>query len=221
MPANNIYIINRSGECFSNRIEAGKLLAASVKSYVSDASVILGIPRGGIIIADAIAKELSAELDVMLVKKIGAPANPEFAIGAIGEEEAKFINQDVLKSMHISKEYVEQEKENKLKEIKLKAEFYRRIKQKVSLKNKTVIITDDGVATGATMQAAAWATRQENPKKIIIALPVGPEETLEQLSKEVDQIICLRVPEFFTAVGQFYIDFPQIEDSEVAKILKS
>jgi len=215
----NLYIVSRVSTPFSNRIEAGKLLAENIKGIVSLESVVLGIPRGGIIIANEVAKALCVELDIVLSRKIGAPLNPEFAIGAVSEDGSLFVNEETLRQENISKNYIEREKNRQMREMQRRTEVYRSMKQKVILKGKTVIISDDGVATGATMQAAVWAIRQEKPERIILALPVAPYDTLKKLAEEVDEVVCLRVPDFFSAVGQFYVDFPQVEDNEVLAIL--
>ncbi|MCK9573281.1 MAG: phosphoribosyltransferase [Candidatus Omnitrophica bacterium] len=215
----NLHIVSRASTPFSNRIEAGKLLAENIKGIVSFKSVILGIPRGGIIIANEVARALCAEFDVVLSRKIGAPSNPEFAIGAVSENGDIFINEGVLRQENISKNYIEREKLCQMRVMQLRAESYRQIKRKVILTGKTVVISDDGVATGATMQAAIWAIRQEKPGRIVLALPVAPYDTLKKLAEEVDEIGCLPLPDLFSAVGQFYIDFPQVEDNEVLAVL--
>jgi predicted phosphoribosyltransferase len=204
---------------FSSRVEAGKLLADNIKNIVSAKSIVLGIPRGGIIVANEIAKKLKLQLDIVLSRKIGAPLNPEFAIGAVSEDGNIFTDEDILRREKINKDYIERESKFQIQEIQRRIKKYRQVKEKISLKDKTVIITDDGVATGATMHAAAWSAQGDKPKKIIVALPVGPEDTLKRLKDSVDEVICLRVPDFFSAVGQFYADFPQIEDEEVLALL--
>jgi len=204
---------------FSSRVEAGKLLADNIKNIVSAKSIVLGIPRGGIIVANEIAKKLKLQLDIVLSRKIGAPLNPEFAIGAVSEDGNIFTDEDILRREKINKDYIERESKFQIQEIQRRIKKYRQVKEKISLKDKTVIITDDGVATGATMQAAAWSAQGDKPNKIIVALPVGPEDTLKRLKDSVDEVICLRVPDFFSAVGQFYADFPQIEDEEVLALL--
>ncbi|MDD4954865.1 MAG: phosphoribosyltransferase family protein [Candidatus Omnitrophica bacterium] len=216
----NLRIISRSSEPFKNRVEAGKLLAKELRQKANSGTVVLGVPRGGVVVAGEIAGILSLEMDIVLSRKIGAPFNPEYAIGAVSEDGKAFINPEALREVNSEDEYVKKEKELQTTEIKRRSELYRRIKPKVIIKDRTVIICDDGVATGTTMQAAIWALRQESCGKIILALPVAPYETIIRLSKEADETIVLRVPEFFAAVGQFYLDFPQIEDSEVIEILK-
>lgn len=216
----NLQIISRSSESFKDRAEAGKLLAKELKKITIDEAVVLGIPRGGIVIAKEIAQVLSLEADIVLSRKIGAPFNPEYAIGAVSEDGMVFINSQALYQAHPDDDYIKKEKGHQMQEIKRRIEAYRKVKPKVTLKAKTVIICDDGVATGATMQAAIWAAKQEGCSKIIIALPVAPYDTITRLAKEADETIVLRVPAFFAAVGQFYMDFPQVEDSEVIELLK-
>jgi len=215
----NLHILSYESKPFSSRVEAGKLLADNIKNIVSAKSIVLGIPRGGIIVANEIAKKLKLQLDIVLSRKIGAPLNPEFAIGAVSEDGNIFTDEDILRREKINKDYIERESKFQIQEIQRRIKKYRQVKEKISLKDKTVIITDDGVATGATMQAAAWSAQGDKPNKIIVALPVGPEDTLKRLKDSVDEVICLRVPDFFSAVGQFYADFPQIEDEEVLALL--
>ncbi|MFA5008478.1 MAG: phosphoribosyltransferase family protein [Candidatus Omnitrophota bacterium] len=216
----NLHIISHSNESFKDRFEAGKLLAKELKKIAGRNAVILGIPRGGVVVAYELAKELSIESDIVLSRKIGAPLNPEFAIGAVSEDGKIFINKQALRQVHIDEEYINKEKEFQMQEIKRRINLYRKIKPKVILKEKTAIICDDGVATGTTMQAAIWAAKQEGCARAVLALPVAPYDTITRLAQEADETIVLRVPDFFTAVGQFYMDFPQVEDSEVIELLK-
>lgn len=216
----NLHIVSYSSEPFKDRVEAGSLLAKELKKRIKGDAIVLGIPRGGVVIAKEIAKILSIEMDIVLSRKMGAPFNPEYAIGAVSEDGKVFINQEVPYEAGVNDDYIKKEKELEMQEIKRRIEFYRKIKSKVILKNKTAIVCDDGIATGTTMQAAIWVLRQEGCKKIIIALPVAPNETITRLAKEADETIVLRVPQFFAAVGQFYMDFPQVEDNEVIELLK-
>lgn len=216
----NLHIISYRSEPFQDRAEAGRLLSKELKKIISSEAVVLGIPRGGVIIAKEIAQELSIEADIVLSRKIGAPFNLEFALGAVSEDGKVFINEEVLSQVHADSDYIKKEKEHQMQEIKRRIESYRKIKPKISLKKRTVIICDDGVATGTTMQAAIWSARQEGCARIIVALPVAPYDTLAKLAREADEVIVLRVPEFFAAVGQFYMDFPQVKDSEVIELLK-
>ncbi len=215
-----IRIISQSSERFESRKAAGTLLAAELKKLKGEAAVVLGIPRGGMIVACELALALDADLDIVLSRKLGAPHNPELAIGAVGEDGKVFLNENVVGYLSVGDDYVRVEKERQMLEIKRRIALYRKVLPKVALNERTVIVTDDGVATGATMQAALWSVRQEGPKKLIAALPVGPPETLEMLSQDADEIICLRAPEFFAAVGQFYSQFTQVEDKELLELLR-
>lgn len=215
----SLRIISRSNVPFNGREEAGMLLAEKLKGYGGQDSVVLGIPRGGIIIAEKIADSLGAELDIVLSHKLGAYFNPELAIGAISEDGKVFLNEEILSQVNVEPSYIEKEKAAQLAEMKERIQKYRKIRPKAPLKNKIVIVTDDGIATGATMQAALWAARQEHPKKLIAALPVGPMDSLERIAGDTDELLCLRVPAFFSAVGQFFLDFAQVTDEEVLKIL--
>jgi len=210
-------IVSRSGEAFVDRVEAGRLLAAELGQWRGRHAVVLGIPRGGLVVGHELARALDADLDVVLARKLGAPGSPEFAIGAVAEDGRLFLrNADT----YADADYIEREKTAQLHEIALRAARYRAIRRKVSLAGRPVILTDDGIATGATMQAAIWAARQESPQEIIVAVPVGPEDSLEMLSHEADWCICLRVPPLFAAVGQFYLAFEQVPEDEVLAILR-
>ncbi len=215
-----LLIFSQNQQGFKDRKEAGQILAEKLDNLRDSNPVILGIPRGGLVVAQEVANYLEADLDIVLSRKLGAPGNSELAIGAISEDGKLFLNEAIASQVSAENAYVQQEKEHQLIEISRRIERYRKVRPKVSLKERTVIITDDGVATGATMQAAIWAVKQEKPAKAIVALPVGPPQTLERLAKDADEIICLNAPAYFGAVGQFYDSFDQTEDEEVVKILK-
>jgi putative phosphoribosyl transferase len=212
-------IVSDSGKPFGGRVEAGRLLAQQLQEYRGQKAVVLGIPRGGVIIAQQIAIELEADFDIVLSHKLGAPGNPELAIGAICEDGKLFIDERTSSYVGADENYIRQEKARQLKEISRRVELYRKVLAKLSLKSRIIIITDDGVATGATMQAALWAVRQEKPKKIIAALPVGPMDSLEKLSEDADETICLQAPPYFAALSQFYSLFTQVEDEELLQVL--
>jgi len=182
--------------------------------------VVLGIPRGGIIIANEIALNLDANLDIILTHKLGAPYNSELAIGAVSEDGRHFIVNDIAFGTRADNTYIEQEKGWQMQELQRKVKLYRAVLPKLPLADRTVIVTDDGVATGSTMQAAIWSIWREKPKKVVLALPVGPPDTVLCLSKGVDETICLKTPHDFQALGRFYQDFPQIEDEQLLKILQ-
>lgn len=213
-------IVSYSDKPFADRVEAAKLLAKELREFRGKNAVVLGIPRGGIVIAKEIASALEARLDIVLTHKLGAPGNPELAIGAITEDGKIFLNEMLTSRMDAKSVYLKQEKERQLAVIKLRVEQYRKILAKAPLKDSIVIITDDGVATGATMKAALWAARQEHPRALIAALPVGPQDAIRELAQDADDVVVLRSPSFFGAIGQFYLDFSQVEDEEVLEILK-
>lgn len=215
-----LHIISHNQVSFKNRQQAGRLLGEELKRLRLKADVVLGIPRGGIIVAQEVAQTLNADLDIVLAHKLGAPGNPELAIGSVSEDGRLFLNELLASHVGAGDVYIQQEKARQLIEIKRRIETYRVIRPKVSLKDKTVIVTDDGVATGATIEAVLWSIRQEQPEKLIVALPVGPPDTIEKLAEETDELICLATPPFFSAVGQFYVQFPQVSDEEVLEILK-
>ena len=212
-------IVSRTNEPFLDRSEAGKLLAAELADYRGKEPVVLGIPRGGIVLAREIVGALGGELDVVLAHKLGTPGHAELAMGSVSEGGRVFLNEDVVTSVNVSSEYIEAEKARQLAQIRRRIELIRKVRPKVPLKGRTVIVTDDGVATGATTQAAFWAVAMEQPEKLVAAIPVGPEETVSRLAKYVDEMICLRAPPVFYAVGQFYARFNAVEDEDTLSIL--
>ncbi|MDO8577734.1 MAG: phosphoribosyltransferase family protein [Dehalococcoidales bacterium] len=214
-----IRIISTSSTGFENREEAGRLLAAELSEYHNQNAVVLGIPRGGIVPAREIARALDAELDIVLARKLRMLGFEELAIGSVAEDGKLFLNHEVVGQFGVVEAYIQQEKAHQLAEIKRRTELFRRVRPKVPLKGRIVIVTDDGVATGATAQAALWSVRLEHPKKLVVAMPVGPEDTIRRLAEDVDEMLCLRVPPLFSAVGQFYEQFNPVEDEDVLRIL--
>ncbi len=215
-----IRIISRSGELFQDRQEAGRLLAEELRQFIREETVALGIPRGGVIVAREIARVFKAEFDIVLAHKLGSPGHPELAIGSVSENGKTFLNQMLVRGLGVSDEYIEEERVRQLVEIRRQANLIRRVRPKVPLSGKTVIIVDDGVATGATAQAAIWSVRLENPARLILALPVGPKETVDKLSEDVDDVICLRAPEGFAGVRQSYLRFAPIYDDAILSVLE-
>jgi len=200
-------------------MEAGSLLARQLEK-IGIPLVVLGIPRGGVVVAREIAHALQADLDMVLAHKLGAPGNPELAIGAVCEDGKLFLDEEISSYMGVDGDYIKREKNRQLQEIARRVRRYRNILPKIPLAGRVVVVTDDGVATGATMQAALWAVRQEDPEKIVAALPVGPPDSLERLSQAADETICLQAPPFFSAISQFYSYFNQVEDEELLEILQ-
>ncbi len=213
-------ILSLSSAPFKNREEAGKLLAGELIEYRGQKAVVLGIPRGGVTVASEIAKALDTELDIALSHKLGTPGHEELAMGSISEDGTLFLNQELIREWDIGEVYIQQEKTRQMAEIKRRTALIRKVRPKIPLEGRIVIVVDDGVATGATTQAALWAVRMEQPKKMIAAIPVGPEDTIRRLAEDVDEMVCLRMPPLFEAVGQFYEQFHPVEDEEVLRILK-
>ncbi len=214
-----IRILSRESRMFNDRKEAGQILGRELREYRGQNAVVLGIPRGGIIVAREIALEIDAELDIVLAHKLRSPGYTELAMGSISEEGRIFLNEEVVNELGVKQPYIDQEGKRQLAEISRRIEMFRNRRTKVALSGRIVIVADDGVATGATTQAALWSVRLEKPKKLICAIPVGPEDTILRLSKDVDEMIVLRSPPMFMAVGQFYSHFNPVEDEEVAEIL--
>ena len=206
---------------FADRRQAGKLLAQMLTPFAAEAPVVVGILRGGIVIGSEIAGTLNVELDIALSRKIGAPSNPELALGAVSENGKIFLNRHILSLYPNEQDYIRQETRRQMDVIKSRQRMYRKIRAKIPLARRTVIVADDGIATGSTMRATLWALRQENPRRLIAAIPVGPHDTLEELAQDADAIVCVRVPPFFGSIGQFYIAFEQLDDERVIAILES
>jgi putative phosphoribosyl transferase len=213
-------ILSRSGERFRDRREAGELLAAELGRYRAKQAVVLGIPRGGMVIAAELGRALEAEVDIVLAHKLRTPGQAELAMGSVSEDGKLFLNMEVVQGLDIGEAYIQQEKARQMAEIARRTGLFRGVRPKVDLAGRTVIVTDDGVATGATTQAALWAVRLEKPAGLVAALPVGPEETIARLSGDVDEMVCLRTPPFFAAVGQFYARFDPVDDQDVLRILE-
>ena len=205
---------------FSDRRAAGRRLAAALE-HLKDTPelVVMAIPRGGVVVGAEVAIALGAELDVVIPRKIGAPGNPELAMGAIAGDGALVLNENVVARLGIDSAYIEREKNRQLQEIQRRREAYLNGRSGTDVSGKTVVLVDDGLATGSTALAAARALRRQDPARIILAVPVAPSETVTRFRSEVDEIVCLETPAFFQAVGQFYGDFGQTTDDEVVRIL--
>jgi predicted phosphoribosyltransferase len=210
-----------SGKSYADRREAAHRLAGNLADHGVYHPLILGIPRGGVVIADVVSSELDADLDIVLTRKLGAPGNPELAIGAITESGTILIQEQIADRVGADEEFIQQEKARQFAEIRSRRARYRSVLPKASLEGRVVILVDDGIATGATMQASMWAAREERPDRIVVAVPVGGQDAIDRLSREADEVICLHVPEYFYAIGQFYEDFGQVSDDEVMEILRT
>ena len=203
-----------------NRAQAGVLLSQELLDLSGRGAVVLGIPRGGLLVAQALAERIQADLDIVLSRKLGVPGQEELAFGALSEDGEIFLNQDVMQQIFIPGSYIQQEKEHQQTEIARRKRLIREILTKVNLNHRIAIVTDDGAATGATLQAAIWTLRREQPDKLIAAIPVASDEAVSRISGDVDELVCLRMPEYFMAVGQFYLQFAQVTDEQVLEILK-
>ncbi|HCG98466.1 MAG TPA: phosphoribosyltransferase [Actinobacteria bacterium] len=204
---------------FKDRIDAGKTLAMRLLEYKDTDAVVFAIPRGGVVVGYEVARALNLKLDVVIPRKIGAPGNPELAIGAVVTRDHPMINQTLVSQLNISASYIEQEIDNQLQEIERRRQLYLGGRPPHGVQGQVILLVDDGLATGYTALAAIRAVKQENPGKLVLAVPVAPRDTYELLKKEVDEIVCVEVHELFFAVGQFYEVFTQTTDAEVTEIL--
>jgi predicted phosphoribosyltransferase len=205
---------------FKDRKDAGTQLAEQLKEYIGQENmIVLALPRGGVVTGVEIAKRLRAPLDVLLVRKIGHPWQPELAVGAISETGNIVYNEDVVASAGVTKEYMRGEAARQREEIARRQQLYRNGRKLVNLRGKTVILVDDGVATGATMKAAVETLKRQQVGKLVVAVPVAPPGTAEELQKTANVFVCLDMPEDFMSVGSYYEDFMQVTDAEVMKLL--
>jgi putative phosphoribosyl transferase len=206
---------------FADRSEAGKLLGKALDRYRGDNVVVLALPRGGVPVAAEVASYLKAPLDLLLVRKIGVPAQPELAMGAIidGDDPIVVRNEDVIRLAWVSAAEFDKSCERELAEIERRRRLYVGNRHHVDVKSRIAIIVDDGIATGATVRAAIRGIRRRKPCSIVLAVPVAPPETIEALRKEADDVICLEEPEFFQAIGLYYRDFRQLRDQDVIALM--
>ena len=206
---------------FEDRADAGRQLATRLLRYKDERPVVLGLPRGGVPVAYEIACALDAPLDVIVVRKLGAPDQPELGIGAIvdGDHPQLVLNENLLHQLPVSRQYIETEVARQLDEIRRRQALLRSGRPHVDLADRTVIVVDDGMATGGTVRAALRGVRRANPRRIVLAVGVAPPETIEVLRTEVDDLVCINTPPIFSGVGQFYRDFGQVSDGEVIALL--
>ena len=206
---------------FRDRSDAGVQLAERLKGYKDREDVIvLALPRGGVVTGHEIARYLNAPLDIIIVRKIGFPGQPEFGIGAVSETGTVFLDQRIVSTYGVTKQYIEEEINRQKEEISRRVKLYRKGGSIRKLDGKVIILVDDGVATGATMKAAIVALRKEKINKVVVAIPVAPPETADEIKKMADEFICIETPPDFMAVGSHYRDFTQITDEEVVRLLE-
>jgi len=203
---------------FKDRVDAAKRLAKKLEWLKKEDPVILAIPRGGVVTGDVISSELGVKLDIVVSRKIGAPHNPELAIGAVTHDGSYFPNVDITTMLNVPQKYVDSEISAQIKEIERRLMKFRGTKE-YHLEGRTVVLVDDGIATGATMFVAIQWVKKQNPKQLIVAIPVGPKETIDQMNKVVDKVVILQAPVYFNAVGEFYREFDQVDDYQVQEIM--
>jgi putative phosphoribosyl transferase len=206
---------------FRNRADAGQKLAARLQKYANrDNVIVLAVPRGGVPIAYEVATALKLPLDVFVLRKLGVPGQEELAFGAIGSGGVRVINPTVIQQLRISPSEIAAVAQAEKEELERRERLYRGDRPPLDVRGKTVILVDDGIATGASLMAGIHALRQMHPAAIVVATPVAPPDTCERLSREVDEVVCAEVPEPFFGVGQFYEDFSQTSDQEVNQLLE-
>ncbi|HEV2577069.1 MAG TPA: phosphoribosyltransferase [Acidobacteriaceae bacterium] len=210
---------------FADRIDAGQRLGATLRGFIREEcagedTVVLALPRGGVPLGYEVAKALDAPLDVFVVRKLGAPMQPELAMGAIASGGVRVINEEIVRALHVTPQQMEETAQREGQELERREHAYRGNRAPLDVTGRCVLLVDDGVATGYTMRAAVEALRQLHPKEIIVAVPVAAKETCEQLKRHADAIVCLFTPFDFVAVGQWYRRFEQTSDDEVRLLLE-
>lgn len=208
-------------EALRDRREAGRLLAGELKRYAGQPDVVvLGLPRGGVVVAYEVAVELQAPLDIFMVRKLGVPGHEELAMGAIASGGVRTVNHDVLQMLDIDQEEVEKVAAREKAVLEQREQTYRGAVSPQPLKDRTIIVVDDGLATGASMRTALRALKQHQPKQVVVAVPVAPESTCRDLESDADEVVCMWTPEPFYAIGAWYQDFAQTSDAEVMELLR-
>lgn len=204
---------------FSDRVEAGKKLAEALKGYRGKDVVVLGIPRGGVVVANEVAKSLKAPLDIVVTRKIEAPGEPEFALGAVTQEGDVLMDRQAAESLGASSEYLDDQIRKKREEVDDRVKRLRGDAPYPELEGKVVLIVDDGIATGSSVSAAVMSVKKRKPKQVVVAVPVAPKDAVETLAEDGTKVVCLETPGPFLAIGEFYRNFEQVEDIEVIRLL--
>jgi predicted phosphoribosyltransferase len=206
---------------FKDRVDAGERLAKELARYDGRAdAVVLGLPRGGVAVAFVVSEALRVPLDILVVRKLGVPGNEELAMGAIASGGARVLNRDVIRWMGITDRTIEVVAARETRELERRERALRGDRPRIALRGKSVLLVDDGIATGATMRAAVSALRATEPGRVVVAAPVAPPDVCARLEEETDELVCLARVEPFGAVGSWYADFPQVTDGEVRELLK-
>jgi putative phosphoribosyl transferase len=213
-------MIYRSREHAANDLVDRLQVLPEIKGTEGSTLMVIGIPRGGVLMADIIARKLSSSYDIVVARKIGAPENKELALGAVMQDGTIFLNNELISALHVSSEYLESEKQRQLDEIRRRIQAYRK-PVPYAIKNKTVIIVDDGIATGATIISTCRWLRKEGAQYLVVAVPVSPPEVVDTLKNEADRVESLASPSYFSSVGQFYKDFNPVTDDQVIKVMRS
>lgn len=205
---------------FKDREEAGRILANRLAEYANQKPIVLGLPRGGVPVAFEVAKALKAPLDVFVVRKLGTPGQEELAMGAIASGGVRVLNTPVIEALGISEDEIETETRKERAEAERRERLYRGNRPQLNVEERTVILVDDGIATGSTIKAGIAALKQLKVGRIVVAVPVAPTSTIEELKMEADEVVCVSTPEPFSAIGLWYEEFPQTTDEEVRDLLK-
>jgi predicted phosphoribosyltransferase len=212
--------MDREGVRFRDRVDAGRRLAALLGKYKNQNAVVYALPRGGVPVGKEIARELNCPLDLIIIRKIGHPGNPEYALGAVAEDGQLVVNEEDL--ARVDKRWFEAEMEKQMQEAKRRRELYLKGKRPITAEGKIAIVVDDGIATGSTMLVAVKKVKQEKPEKIVVAVAVSPKERAQRFAREVDEFVAVTIPEiFWGAIGYYYDDFSQVSDEEVMALLKN
>lgn len=209
-----------AGPMFRDRQHAGAALAKALDHYRGTHALVLGLPRGGVPVAAEVARALDAELDVVVSRKLGSPVSAELAIGAVTANGGRFLNEDVIRMLNVSEAYVTAVTETQQAEARRREAVFRGSRPAPVIAGRTVILVDDGLATGATMRAAVRAVRPQRPQRLVVAVPVGSIDACTALRAEADEVVCLHEPPEFGAVGYYYRDFIQTQDSDVQALLE-
>lgn len=205
---------------FRDREDAARRLAEKLKGRELRDPLVLAIPRGGVVTGAVLARELGAELDVVLARKLRAPAQPELAVGAVSEDGGVYLNHHAKGIPGLTDDYIQQECRRQVDEIARRQRMFRRVRPQAAVAGRSVIVTDDGIATGSTMIAALQALKTKGPREVIVAVPVAPPDRLEEVGRWCDDVVCLDRPRAFWAIGQFYENFDQVEDQHVIELLR-
>ena len=212
------YVIRRD-RLFVDRVDAGRRLAEKLTKHRGQNVLVLGIPRGGVPVAAEVAKALGGELDVIVARKLRAPGSPELAIGAVTANGGRYLNDRIIYEIGVSNDYIERITASEMEEAHRRESKFREGRRPPEIEGRTVIVVDDGLATGATMRAAVRSVRQARPTRVIVAVPVGARESCEALAEEADEVVCPHRPEMFFAIGGFYQNFEPTDDEEVRRLL--